>query len=178
VIGVTARELISGAERRALNEAQSALEKYKYANNHDGRYPNPAPFDGANCTSSITDVQLDIAPCASGGAMPACYGYGRLPENALSPYVAPWFLKNGWGRVMIYAVNNANDDDCASTLKVDGNPKKYVLLAPGTARAGQRRPSTMLSDYLEDAANADAWSGDPNFSTPSANSNDQLRAVP
>ncbi|MDR2613984.1 MAG: hypothetical protein LBC91_01480 [Candidatus Accumulibacter sp.] len=169
VVGLTVRELVSGLEWRALNEAQSALKEY--AEEHAGHYPNPAPFDASDCTSTITDVTKSVTSCASGEAI--CYG--RLPEDALSPYVASWFLQNGWGRVMIYAINDAG---CASTLNVDGEPKKYVLLASGAARAGQSRPSTKLSDYLEDAANADAWLGDPDFSVPSANSNDQLRAVP
>jgi hypothetical protein len=183
VIGLTVRELVSGLERRALDEAQGALKKYADEHEH---YPNPAPFDDADCMSSITDVRSDIPLCATSDVgTPVCHG--RLPEDVFSPevlspeesfpYVAPWFLQNGWGRVMIYAISDAAAG-CTSPLKVDGVPKRYVLFAPGTARAGQSRPSTVLSNYLEDAANADAWSGDPNFSAPGAGSNDQLRAVP
>jgi hypothetical protein len=183
-IGLTVRELISGLERRALNEAQNALKKYADAHGH--HHPNPAPFNASDCTSSITDVRSSsITLCASDVVTPACYG--RFPEDVFAPngvspdvsfpYAAPWFLQNGWGRVMIYAINDA-DAGCASALNVDGEPKSYVLIASGTARAGQNRPSSSLADYLEDEANVDAWLGDPNFSAPSANSNDQLRAVP
>ena len=169
VVGLTARELVARLERRALDEAQGALKEY--ADEH-GRYPNPALFDDANCKSSITDVE-SVTPCASNET--ACHG--RLPEDVLSPYVAPWFLQNGWGRVMTYAINDAAAG-CTSALKVDGALESYVLLSPGTARAGQNRPSVVLADYLEDPPNADAWSGDANFSVPGAGSNDQLRAVP
>jgi hypothetical protein len=180
-IGLTARELISGLERRALNEAQSALKKY--ADDH-GRYPNPAPFHASDCTSSITDVRSAIPLCASDVTTPACYG--RLPEDvfvpegfspeALFPYAAPWFLQNGWGRVMIYAVHD-DGAGCTIPLKVGEAPKNYVLFAPGTARQGQSRPSAALSDYLEDAANS-SWSGDFDFVVPEWGGNDQLRTDP
>jgi hypothetical protein len=180
-IGLTARELISGLERRALNEAQGALKKY--ADDH-GRYPNPAPFHASDCTSSITDVRSAIPLCASDVATPACYG--RLPEDvfvpegyspdALFPYAAPWFLQNGWGRVMIYAIHDG-DAGCATSLAIGGVPKNYVLFAPGTARQGQNRPSAALSDYLEDAGNTDGWSGNFDFSVPESG-NDQLRTDP
>jgi hypothetical protein len=171
VVGITARELLSALERRALNEAQKALKEYFMANGH---YPNPAPHNAPNCTSSISDVKLAASPCSSDSA--TCFG--RLPEDALEPYVASWFLQNGWGRVMIYAINDSGSG-CSTPIHVDGKEKKYILVAPGSARNGQHRPSTSLSDYLEDTNNtnsADAWSENPEFSTPGARSNDQIRS--
>ena len=171
VVGITARELISAAEQRALNEATNALKKYYDANGH---YPNAAPFNGADCTSLVTNVSAStIPPCASDSA--ACFG--RLPEDELTPHVAAWFTQNAWGRVMAYALNDATAA-CPALLKVGGETRSYVLIAPGSARNGQNRPSTSLSDYLEDPDNTDAWSGDPDFSVPGINSNDQLRSLP
>ncbi|MDR2788162.1 MAG: hypothetical protein LBD06_07355 [Candidatus Accumulibacter sp.] len=172
IVGITARELLSGLEKRALNEAGKALKKYADDN---GRYPNPAPFDAPGCTSSIGDVKSAVTPCAGDGVTPTCLG--RFPEDLAASGLAPWFSQNGWGRVMIYAIHDSGAG-CATFLNVDGKPEKYVLFAPGAARAGQHRPSTALPDYLEDAANTDGWSGDPNFSAPGASSNDQLRAEP
>jgi hypothetical protein len=76
---------------------------------------------------------------------------------------------------MIYAISDAKAG-CPNPLTLDGTPMSYVLIAPGTARAGQKRPSASLADYLEDA-NMGAWSGNPDFTVPDATkSNDQLRA--
>jgi hypothetical protein len=171
VIGITARELVAALEKRALREAQNALESHFAAR---GKYPNPAPHDSPDCLSGIGNVKSSNIPqCASEESI--CFG--RLPEDALAPYVAPWFLQNGWGRVMIYAIDDAGAA-CATSLNVEGNPENYILIAPGAARDGQSRPSTSLSDYLEDPGNSGAWSGNPEFSVPDADGNDQLRAEP
>jgi type II secretory pathway pseudopilin PulG len=179
VIGISARELIAALEKRALNEAQNALKNYVA---DMGSYPNPAPPNGANCDSPASSVKsLTISQCTSDGDI-CCAGdsgtcYGRLPEDALSSYVAPWFWQNGWGRVMVYAVNDSGIG-CPASLNVGGVSKNYVLIAPGAARNGQSRPSSVLSDYLEDPGNADGWSADPDFLVPGINSNDQMRTDP
>jgi hypothetical protein len=172
VIGITARELLSALEQRALNEAQSALKKYVETYGH---YPNPAPPDGDNCTSSVDDVKSVVDPCASNSVTPICAG--RLPEDVLDSYVDSWFLRNAWGRVMIYAINDSAAG-CSTPIHVDGKEKNYILIAPGSARNGQIRPSLSLSDYLEDSDNTDGWSGNSDFVVPGVNSNDQLRAEP
>jgi hypothetical protein len=163
VIGIRARELVAAVEKRALKEAQNALHQFAVP-------PNPAPHDAPGCISPVGNVK-SVLPCESGGATCA----GRLPEDLLSPHLAPWFVQNGWGRVMIYAVSNAG---CMTSLKVAENPKNYVLFAPGTARQGQSRPSSLLSDYLENPGNAGGWSGSFDFVVPEADSNDQLRTDP
>lgn len=171
VIGITARELISALEKRALNEARNALKSY--FDNH-GQYPNPAPHDDPQCASLVDDVNpknTSIPSCKSVSG--TCFG--RLPENDL--VLPAWFLQNAWGRVMTYAIYDASAG-CPIPLKIGGEAKRYVLIAPGTARSGQSRPSTLLEDYLEDTDNKDTWSADPNFTVPSANSNDQLRSIP
>ncbi|GHU03267.1 hypothetical protein FACS1894158_01290 [Betaproteobacteria bacterium] len=176
VIGVSARELLSALEQRALNEAQSALKGYMETYGH---YPNPAPPDGDNCTSIVSDVKLEVSPCSAGDSAPAAC-FGRLPEDVLGPYVAPWFLRNAWGRVMLYAINDSGAG-CSTPIHVDGIVKNYVLIAPGSARNGQNRPSTSLSDYLEDTNNPNntgAWSPHSEFFTPDVRGNDQIRSFP
>lgn len=171
VVGITAHELIFAAEQRALKEAQNALAAFAAANGH---FPNPALSNDANCMSPIVNVAASPIPyCASNGT--TCFG--RLPEDVLAPHVAAWFLQNAWGRTMTYAIKDS-DAGCTEPLYVDGSSKSYVLIAPGTARNGQNRPSTSLVDYLEDSDNADAWLGEPNFSAPTVDSNDQLRSFP
>ncbi|MDR1709555.1 MAG: hypothetical protein LBS70_07535 [Candidatus Accumulibacter sp.] len=165
VIGIGARELIAAIERRALQEAENALAQF-------AALPNPAARNGPNCTSGISNVQ-SVALCASDATVCS----GRLPEDAVEPYVPRWFIQNGWGRSLIYAIRDAAAG-CAAPLEVDGKPADYVLIAPGAARQGQTRPSATLSDYLEDAENADGWSGNVSFISPGANGNDQLRAKP
>jgi len=169
-IGLSARELINAVEKRVLEEAKIALANFFAAN---GKYPNPANPNDPGCTSPISSVK-NPPTCASDNAV--CFG--RFPD-VLPPSLQPstWFRPNGWGRVITYALNDSGAG-CTNTLKVDGMSKSYVLVAPGTALAGQTRPSANLADYLEDSANKDAWSADPNFSTPSAISNDQLRSYP
>jgi type II secretory pathway pseudopilin PulG len=173
VIGISARELVAALEKRALSEAQAALRKHVA---EKGRLPNPAPPDGSHCLSSVSSVE-SLARCASDEATPACSG--RLPEDAISEDltspVARWFTQNGWGRVMIYAISDGAAG-CPAPLSLGGTPRNYVLIAPGAARGGQGRPSASLADYLEDAANTDAWSGNLDFVVPGASGNDQLRA--
>lgn len=177
-LGISARELISASEKRALNEAQKALARFAIANG--GKYPNPAP---ASCTLVISNVG---SPNTCNSDSTRCFG--RLPEDVFTgTMVQDWFKNNGWGRVMIYAVNknrviDGSAAECSSALSMDGNTRAYVLIAPGTAKYGQTRPSTSLSNYLEDAANADAWnstsSAQPSFNSPTPASNDQARSMP
>lgn len=193
-IGISARELIAAVEARALKEAEIGLAAYAGANS--GKYPSPALYNGANCASHIANVTevTEISLCASANAV--CVG--RLPENVLSypkAYVASWFTKNGWGRTMTYAIRDIAGNcpkiivdgiEKPYTPLVDGIEQSYVLISPGAARTGQTRPPPLtqqslpssLTNYLEDAGNADAWSGYVNFVTPTTNSNDRLRSAP
>lgn len=176
VIGITAQELIHAIEKRALSAAQTALAAY--ALDHAAKYPNPALPNESSCLQPITDIHN---PSTCTGSTATCAG--RLPEDQLSGYLPPWFLQNGWGRTMIYLVNKNDAVDvsgshCASNLSVDGNIKRYVLIAPGTALPDQTRPSIALSDYLEGNINAGAWTGTSALVTPPNNSNDQLRSIP
>ena len=181
VMALPPRELLAAAEQRALSEAQSALAAFALA--YAGKYPNPAKADDAICLSTIANIKSNNT-CSNVGSN-ACFG--RLPEDAPVATLAPWFLRNGWGRVLSYAVNknsvvDPSGAECSTALNVDGAAKAYVLLAPGAAKSGQTRPSPALADYLEDAANSDAWtalaSGQASFAKPSTASNDTLRSRP
>jgi type II secretory pathway pseudopilin PulG len=178
ILGVSAHELIAAAERRALAEAQRALDAYTAAN--PGRLPNAAAPAHAQCLAVVNNVGATV-PC------PALAGQciGRLPEDVLLPHAAAWFSANAWGRVLTYAVRNdmppdASGPECSATLNVAGTAARAVLLAPGSARTGQARPSASLTNYLDDAANSDAWTlaaGQPSFAAPSVG-NDQIRSRP
>lgn len=181
VLMLSTRELIGAAEQRALGEAKNALAAYALA--HAGKYPNPAKADDAVCLSSIANIKSNNT-CANVGS-DVCFG--RLPEDAPAATLAPWFQRNGWGRVLSYAVNknsvvDPGGADCSTALNVAGVVRDYVLLAPGAARSGQSRPSPELADYLEDAANNDAWTalagGQASFAKPTPASNDTLRSRP
>lgn len=179
LITISAQELISAIEKRALKEAQKALADFAAAN--VGKFPNPARFNGANCASTISNIASPTI-CASDSSI--CFG--RLPEDSLGPYVSTWFQQNGWGRVMTYAANKNNVLDgsateCSTSLNVDGQAKSYIIIAPGSPKSGQTRPSISLTDYLENPANIDTWSsssGQASFSTPNTDSHDQLRSLP
>ena len=181
VMALSTRELISAIEKRALNEAQIALAAF--AAEHAAKYPNPAKSNDAICLSTISNINSNNT-CSNVGS-DACFG--RLPEDAPGAALAPWFLRNGWGRVMIYAVNknravDPGSAECSAALNVGGTGADYLLLAPGSPGRGQTRPSPALANYLEDGANSDAWTsgaiGRPTFSKPSAASNDSLRSRP
>lgn len=180
-MALSTRELIGAVEQRALKEAQSALAAFALA--HGAKYPNPAKSNDATCLSPISNIKSNNT-CASAGS-DACFG--RFPEDSPGAALAPWFLRNGWGRVMVYAVNKNSVVDpgaaeCSTALNVDGASADYLLLAPGSARQGQSRPSPSLASYLDDGANNDAWTsgsiGQAIFAKPSTASNDTLRSRP
>ena len=188
LIGISARELIAAVELRALKEAQNGLAAYKEATSSGGKFPRPAPYDGPNCSSTPNVTSGTTALCENNNTTTACIG--RLPENALASYVAPWFIQNGWGRTMTYAINDGTGSaaKCPTPVRIDGtiNTNAYVLIAPGAAKTGQSRPPlttqqglpSSLENYLEDAGNNDAWSGNTDFVTPTSASNDRLRSAP
>ena len=177
-VGLSAQELIAAAERRALTEAQRALQLFAAANG--GKLPNAAAPAEALCLAGVPNVAATVACPAEPGRCS-----GRLAEDSLAPYAATWFTANGWGRALPYTVSqtraiNASGADCTAALSVNGATKEAVLFGPGSARAGQLRPSAGLNNYLDEAANQDAWTagvGQPVFVTP-ASGNDQLRSIP
>lgn len=179
LITISAAELIGAIEKRALKEAQNALAAFALDNG--GKYPNPAKRNDTVCISTITNItNPSICPSASNQC------FGRLPEDSVEHYAASWFKQNGWGRTMTYAVNkndvvDGSASSCSTLLKVNGQIKSYVIVAPGSTKSGRIRPSSTLVNYLEDAENQDAWTtgaAQRNFIKPKNTSNDQLRSVP
>jgi hypothetical protein len=148
-------------------------------------YPDFYPTGAPNTTEGpgqlpCPDVDGDgfaDGPCGSAGA-PAV---GRLPWSQLG--LAD--LRDGDAEPLWYAVSGAHKDDPPTTplntdtpgsLTLDGSGDVVaVIVAPGAALAGQARPSTNVTDYLE-GENSD---GDDDFQTgPSgAAFNDRLLTV-
>ena len=180
LLTIAPQELIVALERRVLKEVENALAIYAAA--QGGKYPNPAKYNGTNCSSAIASV---TSPTTCRSSSSVCFG--RLPEDVLGPHLPTWFLQNGWGRLITYAANKNNilvnsAAECSAALNVDGSTKDYVVLTAGAPKNGQTRPSIMLASYLENSANNDAWTslsaGQDSFTAPHANSNDQLRSMP
>lgn len=179
VMGVRASEVILAAEGRALQEARNGLLKFMLANG--SKAPNPGSPSSPACLAPVTNV-AGPAPCLSDSSL--CYG--RIPEDALSSHVALWFTENGWGRILPYAVRGdraleSTGSECSSAMTVSGASASWVVFAPGSIVSGQTRPSSVLTDYLEDPINQGTWTvGATNrgaFSTPTVG-NDRLRSQP
>jgi len=185
ILGVQASDLVAAADRRALSEAQRALLAYMAANGN--KAPNPADPSNPACLGAVANV---AAPTACPSDATRCFG--RLPEDALAPYAAPWFITNGWGRVMPYAVRldmaaDSSGSDCTLTLTMNGSPVQWIVLSTGSPLSNppgpisQTRPSVSLSNYLEDPANQNAWTAHVAnqgvFVTPTAG-NDRARTSP
>ena len=185
IIGIPASELVAAAERRALSEAHRALLAYMAANSN--KAPNPAAPSNPACLGPVANV---AAPTTCPSDATRCFG--RLPEDVLAPYAAPWFIANGWGRVMPYAVRsdiavNTSGIDCTLMLTMNGSSMQWIVLSPGSPLStppgplNQTRPSLSLLDYLEDPAHQNAWtSGSANqgeFITPTVG-NDHARTLP
>lgn len=184
VLGISARELIAAVELRVLKEANSLLTAF--ATSYGGKYPNPAP---ASCV--LVPSPSNFITTANYCVSDATRCFGRLPEDVFLPPVGPiWFVANGWGRVFPYAVKSTvaldgTGTDCTATLTVDGIGKNYALFSSGTPLAGQTRPASGISNYLETSDNLYLWTtADPNqgiLTSPPAiakASNDRLRSSP
>jgi hypothetical protein len=176
IIGVTAAEVVGAAEAMALSVMRRAVGNYMVANGN--RAPNPASPTAAACLTSVSNV-LSPVPCQSDPAR--CYG--RVPEDVLAPYLPAWFVANGWGRVMPYAVRADRvklvAPECTTNFTLNGISIQWVAFGPGAARNTQIRPSSVLSNYLEDALNQDGWTagaaGRSAFYSPTTG-NDHLRS--
>ena len=174
---LSGRQVVAAVERRVLAEARHALAAY--AATHAGRYPNAAAVTDPACLAAVSDIH-DHARC------PASIGLcaGRLPEDVLAPYAAPWFTDNAWGRVIAYVVRAdaaiEAGGQCPHALRAAGLDRQYVLVAPGSPMPGQTRPSVRAADYFEDAPTQLIWLPGPvlEIPHPGAASNDQLTHSP
>lgn len=128
-------------------------------------------------------------PCVdtNNDALPDCTAatLGRLPQRVALPSGVPFSLSSagaGVDQQFWYAVSTSFrtsaatvNASTAAAFTLDGAANVVaVLIAPGTAYAGQTRPSTLAARYLEDS-NATG----PGFVTRSAlaNFNDRVLAI-
>jgi hypothetical protein len=174
---LSGRQVVAAVERRVLAEARRALSAY--AATHAGRYPNAAAVADPACLAVVSDIH-DHGRCPASPGLCA----GRLPEDALAPYAAPWFTDNAWGRVIAYVVRAdvaiEAGGQCPHGLRAAGLDHQYILVAPGSPMPGQTRPSVQAADYFEDAATRLVWqpATDLEIQRPGPGSNDQLGHSP
>ena len=161
---VTTADLMPLIEQRVALEVRNALLAYK-ATSACKCYPWA---DAGNDGVSDSGANRGRIPYAA--ALPDAWGAGVLP---------PYFVANGWARVLYYAsarsaLHNAGESckTCThASLSVDAvEGYDVVLITPGFA--GAARPSTAWADYLEDAENRN---GDDRFVTPSSHTADRDR---
>lgn len=176
VVALRRNELMQAVERRVAKTALDSLDAYRAGH---GVYPYPA---APGCISGV---------CASESGL--CRG--RFPEVALlgpphnlpdwSPPLPGWFMNNRWAQTLYYAVARnrlespkPSSSQCSGDANVAGNDRDLVLITPGAPAPATIRPSTLLSAYLDDAANQDGWSGSlpaaDAYVLPSATANDRL----
>jgi len=137
---LTTAELMPVVEMRAAREMLALLQRYRSAS-ACACYPWAAnDFDD----DSVTGRTRGMVPIEN-----------ALPENwgSLSITVPAWMIaSNEWGKKFYYAIAPSESaDHTAGTLTVDGASKNLVLITTGPA--GTSRPSSNLSDYVEDLEN-------------------------
>ena len=177
LIVIRAGDLVPGLEKRVARELRASLQSYFIANHH---YPYPARYD--HCDGEQCD-----------GDDTVCRGRVPLTDpsildkhgNPLQIGWPSWFVDNQWYREVYYSVGAASLASsaslsapvCSAQLTVSGLPVDLVFFMPGTPLPGVRRPSNLLSDYLEDAENRDGWGADANdlYVIPTSKFNDRDR---
>lgn len=161
---ITTADLMPPVERRVAREMLALLQSYR-SSSACACYPWASnDFDDDSVTGRTRGmVPIEIA----------------LPETwgSLGITVPAWMIgTNEWGKRFYYAIAPSESAvHTAGTLTVDGSSKNLVLITTGPAGAG--RPSSILSNYLDDAENSN---GDDIFQTPSstAYARDRLYVVP
>lgn len=162
---ITTASLMPVVEMRVAREMLALLLAYRAASSCTC-YPWASNnFDD----DSVTGDTRGMTPIEN--ALPEDWGSGGIPS------VPSWMIgSDEWGKRFYYAVAPSETaDHDPGTLTVDGVSKNLVLITPGPA--GASRPSTSLSDYLEDAENRD---NDDVFQTPSstAYARDRIYTLP
>lgn len=162
---ITTATLMPVVEKRVAREMLDLLIQYR-TNSGCGCYPWAANnFDD----DSVDGRRRGGVPIEN--ALPENWGSGTIPN------VPSWIIgSNEWGKRFYYAVaRDKTATPSAGTLTVDGASKDVVLITPGPA--GASRPSTNLTDYLDDTENSD---NDDVFQTPSstAYARDRIYTIP
>lgn len=161
---ITTTELMPVVEIRVAREMLALLQSYR-SSSACACYPWAAnDFDD----DSVTGRTRGMVPIEN--ALPETWG-------SLSITVPAWMIgSNMWGKKFYYAIAPSESaDHTAGTLTVDGTGKNLVLITTGPA--GASRPSSSLSDYLEDVENRNS---DDIYQTPSsiAYARDRLYTAP
>lgn len=162
---ITTSDLMPVVEKRVAREMLNLLAQYR-ANSGCGCYPWAANnFDD----DSVDGRRRGGVPIEN--ALPENWGSGSIPS------VPAWIIgSNEWGKRFYYAVaRDKTATPSAGSLTVDGASKDVVLVTPGPA--GATRPSTNLTDYLDDTENND---NDDVFQTPSSSAyaRDRIYTIP
>jgi len=168
-MAITTAELMPVVEQRVAREMLRLLSDpitgYR-ANSVCGCYPWAANnFDD----DSVTGRTQGMVPIEV--ALPEAWGSGTIPS------VPPWMIGgNEWGKKFYYAIApSESQDHTVGSITVNGVSKNLVLITTGPA--GASRPSTILTDYVDDAENSD---GGTIYMTPSstAYARDRLYTFP
>ena len=145
-------------ERRVAREMLALLRAYRQATRASGC--NCYPWASNNFDDDSVDGRTrGMVPMED--ALPVDWGSGGTPS------VPSWMIGNNkWGRLFYYAVAPSETEDHNSgDLELDNPANKKAIVLITTGPAGASRPSTTLSDYLEDSENRD---NDDQFVTPSS----------
>ncbi len=179
---VTGKDFMPAIEKRAAKVMETALSAYFTT---CGFYPRPANFANAdclpggntnNCLPSATQLQ---------GRFPY-YAKPNLTDTTITVDwvgLPNWFLANRWDRVAYYAVGagfvaNAASQACPGnclTVDADSSVRRLFFMPGVPAGNANGRPSTVLTEYLENAENTNL---DTVFATPTGNANDLLFQLP
>lgn len=168
LVYITTDDFIPRIEDRIITMLKRTLNDY-YAVN--GYYPYAANYltmtpTSANCATNTFTGRLPnlIAPsCASLADWQPVGNPNGLPA---------WFTTEQWNAGIYYAIGKAYEKGGLKTcvavgdcLTVDGdNAVQAVFILPGTALAGQTRPSTAIANYIEEnVENQDGWPGPGNY---------------
>ncbi|MGH8622342.1 MAG: hypothetical protein ACREUB_12430 [Burkholderiales bacterium] len=161
---ITTADVMPPLERRVAREMLALLQSYR-------------SLSACACYPwASNDFDDDSVSGRNRGMVPIEF---PLPETwgSLGLTVPAWMIgTNEWGKRFYYAVApDETEDKTGGTLTIDGAARNLVLITTGPADAS--RPSTNLSDYVDDVVNRD---GDNTFQTPSstAYARDRLYTIP
>lgn len=158
---ITAADVFREVNMRLGKEVSALLANYWLANGN--KYPQPASLAVAACRNSTSTAACDPQPAGfCRGILPR-----RYPATTPLQPGSVWYVQNVWHRGIYYAVGAVNGGTCQDPVVagvsgtfdalfiLPGPPmNSQVRLSGNTVRTGYA-----LSDYLEDAANQDGWSG-------------------
>jgi len=177
LLAITREDLMAAGERRALGEVARALLAYRARH---GYLPPPAAFGDAQCTQwTVSAGQCVAVDGVSAGRIPVTIAPPRMPwpdSTGSDPDrvfgasgAGHWFGGQRWRETVVYLVSptctqpaTVCDPGGLSLATGAGAPvpAAFVLVAGGSAIAGQDRADALarglLDNYLEGDARAAA----------------------